>query len=88
MIVMHSCDTPSCVNPDHLSLGTQQDNMNDMVSKKRQATGASHYKTKLTEEQVLDIRTKRLKAIEFAELYNIGNSNVVLIQQRRRWKSI
>lgn len=37
MLVCHHCDNPGCVNPDHLFLGTQKDNMQDMISKNRQA---------------------------------------------------
>lgn len=40
--VLHRCDTPLCVNPAHLFLGTAQDNVADMVAKGRQARGASH----------------------------------------------
>lgn len=42
MEVMHSCDKPLCINPDHLSIGTHKENMHDMITKGRKVTGKSN----------------------------------------------
>src|SRR5262245_7226380 len=47
--VLHDCDMPACVNPHHLFLGTNQDNLEDRQKKQRQARGESHSRAKLTE---------------------------------------
>lgn len=53
---LHHCDTPSCVNPDHLFEGTKYDNMADKKSKKRAPYGEGNWKHKLTSAEVLEIR--------------------------------
>jgi hypothetical protein len=56
MCALHSCDQPSCVNPDHLRWGTQLDNMADMVRRGRAPTGARNGATKLADTQVAAFR--------------------------------
>jgi hypothetical protein len=92
MLVCHHCDTPACVNPDHLFLGTGADNMNDMVRKGRcpdnegrWRAGSRHRKSKLTEDAVRHIREKRMTAAEYARLYAVALSTVYVVQLRYRW---
>lgn len=60
--VMHKCDTRCCVNPDHLTIGTQADNVRDMVQKGRARTvpllGERNPMAKLTAENVAEIRRR------------------------------
>lgn len=59
--ILHSCDNTHCVNPDHLSMGTQNDNMADKVAKGRQAVGNSHGMSVLTDAQVQEIKMSYIK---------------------------
>lgn len=54
--VCHSCDNPGCVNPMHLWLGTDYDNVQDMVEKRRCRYGGDNHNAKLSPEKVKDIR--------------------------------
>ena len=55
MVVRHTCDNPACCNPNHLVLGTQQDNINDMDQRERRAKGITHGQSKLTDDQVRQV---------------------------------
>lgn len=85
MNVLHKCDTPACIRPEHLFLGTQQDNIDDMVEKGRQQKGEKHGNAKLDEEIVLCIRKyyPMFTQKKLGEFFNVGQntiSKVVLFQ--------
>jgi hypothetical protein len=54
-VILHSCDNPKCINPQHLSQGTKPDNVADMVSKGRQSKGMTHNR-KLSLDEVIEIK--------------------------------
>lgn len=95
MIVCHACDTPACVRPDHLFLGTQQDNLADMDRKNRRRTGAlrgaANPIAKLTEDAVRDLRD-RYRAGEsvsaLARAFGIHRKTVADIVQGKRWAHV
>lgn len=86
--VLHHCDVPACVNPEHLFLGTGADNSRDMVRKGRSTAGVSNPNSTLTEADVLAIRsdTRTLKPI--AEDYGISTSQVHRIKLNQHWKCV
>jgi hypothetical protein len=73
--VLHKCDNPACINPDHLFLGTNFDNIKDKVSKNRQAKHSS-----LTEKDVFEIKTntKDTSAI-LSKIYNVSSTTIMRI---------
>ena len=88
-LVLHSCDNPACCNPEHLRLGTPQDNMDDKVNRNRQSRGGTNGFGKLTEQQVLEIRAIRgMTRKEIAERYGVTEMNITNIINRKTWKHI
>lgn len=65
LCVLHKCDVPACFNPDHLFLGTREDNVADRDSKHRMPRGESLSYTKLTEADVRAIRAAKKPGISY-----------------------
>ena len=86
--VLHKCDNPACVNPQHLFLGTQADNIADMVAKGRQARGKSHGSAKLTEADVLAIRADNRPQRAIAPDYGISHRLISDIKNRKIWAHV
>ena len=93
--ILHKCDRPPCVNPDHLFLGTNDDNIADKLRKGRQRNGAHvyrgerHHGTSLTTEQVLAIRAEAATSgrtmAAIGSDYGITRESVGAIVRRKRW---
>lgn len=93
LCVLHTCDVPGCVNPDHLFLGTNNDNVQDKVNKNRQskvgqAKGEKHSLSRLTEQDVLFIRESVLKQRELGEMFGVTQSQISHIKNRLSWNHI
>ena len=84
-VVMHKCDNPPCCNPAHLQLGTFSDNNRDMYAKGRQGNrnlpvGSDHGMSKLTEEQVIEIRKSDMSHIELASIYGVSDGTIKYVR--------
>lgn len=86
--VLHTCDIPSCCNPAHLRLGTNDDNIRDKVSKGRHLHGETHNMVKLTAEEVLAIRASNESEVVLAARYGVCRSNIGMIRRRVKWSHI
>jgi len=86
LLVLHRCDTPSCVNPRHLYVGTHQDNARDCIKRGRRARGCSlHVRVrKLTDDQVRAIRKDTAPVCMVAHDHGVSESAVYNIRARRR----
>jgi hypothetical protein len=87
MFVCHTCDNPGCVNPAHLFLGTNGDNMADAAKKGRcrGTKGENKWRSKLTEEQVLQIRESKEGQIKTAQKFGISGKQVSVIRNKKQW---
>lgn len=93
LCVLHKCDAPACVNPDHLFLGTHADNMTDMTKKGRRVStprsGESNGRAKLTVAQVRDIRAREGQSQRaLAKEFGLGQTQISHILSGKGWAHI
>ena len=98
-LVLHKCDNPSCINPEHLFLGSHAENAKDRNEKGRQARGKSHPNAKVTEEAVFKYKAIRnlarlagfgkVAGTRAAKYYTgINQTTATHINADRRWRHI
>lgn len=93
LMVLHKCDNRSCFNPAHLFLGTQADNMQDMLRKGRGAKntslfGEKHHQSKLTCDDVVFIRSSGLSVTDLCERFSISRSVIYSVKQGKTWRHL
>lgn len=92
LCILHRCDNPACVRLSHLFLGTQLDNIADRVAKGRTASGEAHFRAKLTNEQVIAIRTAyatgQVLQRELAQRYSCSGNTISAIVTSVSWKAV
>jgi len=90
MCVLHHCDNPRCCNPNHLFIGTHNDNVQDKVNKNRQAKEENNGRSKLTKKDVREIRllgkTKKYTKAALARQFNISRKQIRNIINYICWK--
>lgn len=90
-IVMHTCDNPRCVNPNHLRIGTQAENILDSIKKGRNSKppihfGEDHHNAKFSSKDRLDIVSDKRTHNEIAKDYGVCSETIGRIKRNQTWK--
>ena len=91
MLVLHKCDIRSCVNDEHLFLGTYKDNAQDMVNKGRSNHGPRHPRAKLTAEDAVRIKIMMKNGadpVDVAKKFDISPQHARHILRGERWQCL
>lgn len=88
MCVLHKCDVNPCVNPNHLFLGTIQDNINDKCKKKHHQYGEKHHMAKLTEQEVKAIRQDNRTHEKISNDFPVSRRMISRIKSNENWTHI
>lgn len=91
-LILHKCDNPACVNPDHLQVGTAAQNSADMVSKGRSSKGEHHFHAKLTAADVAEVRRiyalRNISQRDLAAMYGVSRPTISAIVVGRNWADV
>lgn len=86
LCVLHRCDTPPCVNPQHLFLGTDQDNSDDCAKKQRHRHGSHHKNSKITDDIAINIRQDPRSLKKISASLGVSARLVFNIKHNMAWK--
>lgn len=88
--ILHSCDQPSCINPQHLRVGTQFDNSQDRVKRGRARgpKGVAHGSAKLTDDDVRAIRIDPRSSSKVGAEYGVHRAQIGRIRSRQLWSHV
>lgn len=85
LVLLHTCDTPGCINPDHLRLGTRADNNRDKAVKGRALHGERNPRARLSVHDVRTIRASTEPSGAVAARYGVGANHVRCIRTGAAW---
>lgn len=91
MVVCHHCDNPPCVNPDHLFLGTNAENLEDMTRKGRRTRGDTHGMSRLSEADIPVIRSLRAAGVALsvvAARYGVSITTISRVATGKTWRHV
>lgn len=90
LVACHTCDNRACINPKHIFLGTQKENLEDMVEKGRSLRGPVSHKAKLTLDQVISIKARfgKQSDLSIARAFGVGGETIRKIRLGETWKNV
>ncbi len=88
LCVLHKCDTPACVNPNHLFLGNKKDNMEDCLRKGRfpERSGENNGRCRLSAENVTEIRRSNARTCDLARQFGVNWCTIRDVRNQRNWR--